>query len=866
MDFVLIVTLGQTDVSAVNRASRRRFQIHKDHQRRFHELCERGLRGEAPAIEVLSLRETRELRKADAALEYDRENRRFASGLSGGSASLDDASQIDCSGRSGPVVVCTPIIADLEEKIRELVAMGQLGAVRHVLLLTTRREAASNPQEPAAAGMVVARALVAAFDLKDSDVTEVAYLQAGDRNLYETDEAGQTHPCRAAARRIDSAIAGLRTRHPNAMAVIEDVGGIPGVPEVVAASCRYRFPKVRFVRITEQRDENVSAATVLVAPAESLEIRRRVAAMVRSGALVAAAAVWRRGRAHVASGTVAGLAPHRGARPQRRTAGRERHARGLGDRRGESAVLTLGPVLFSAIRVEESLRRGEWVVAIRETFAFYEAAENEILDRAVRRTDVSCFDWVRKRLYVSRLRPEVVKELPVKLRARRKPISQGDPRYRKKVLPALQGHVPKDASRVLQTFFKGISPAKALRMRPCTLRFPCGSWPRPGASWRERAVRQRWRFLTSPAVEAVLARPESRPARRQRPTRDCSRRWRQTWTTIRFANEARGVDVLRSTQICLHVSRPGSLLPWIGPALRAGGRPARGEVCRFSEQERIGRWEHCARVRTQRRLFLRPLVRARPAPRFPGPSRGARDRAPLGDVALLPYPGKRASRNGHPRRDHAGGPASPAIIDDLLRALADAGRAPGIGEDRVTFRLTRGGSALAALGLRTEDLPAAPRAVPGVVPRLGVGSTAPLFLQKRSRTARRLPGSCLRLPIWRSSRWTRSIAFCPPSRWDRAARGPQSAAAGGRASSLDRAHCYARSRSTAGQLAGRDSARRRARSGGRRRAPRATLTRKGTTGGGVYGNVPWALVLWGGLLHVGWHRVAVAGGWRLLLD
>ena len=242
---------------------------------------------------MLSLRETRELRKADAALEYDRENRRFASGLSGGAPSLDDASQIDCSGRSGPVVVCTPIIADLEEKIRELVAMGQLGAVRHVLLLTTRREAASNPQEPAAAGMVVARALVAAFDLKDSDVTEVAYLQAGDRNLYETDEAGQTHPCRAAARRIDSAIAGLRTRHPNAMAVIEDVGGIPGVPEVVAASCRYRFPKVRFVRITERRDENVSAATVLVAPAESLEIRRRVAAMVRSGALVAAAQlVW----------------------------------------------------------------------------------------------------------------------------------------------------------------------------------------------------------------------------------------------------------------------------------------------------------------------------------------------------------------------------------------------------------------------------------------------------------------------------------------------------------------------------------------------------------------------------------------------
>ena len=44
---------------------------------------------------------------------------------------------------------------------------------------------------------------------------------------------------------------------------------------------------------------------------------------------------------------------------------------------------------------------------------------------------------------------------------------------------------------------------------------------------------------------------------------------------------------------------------------------------------------------------------------------------------------------------------------------------------------------------------------------------------------------------------------------------------------------------------------------------------RGLSGGGVYGDVPLAFLpwmLWGGRLHVGPHRVAGAGGWRLVLD
>ena len=52
----------------------------------------------------------------------------------------------------------------------------------------------------------------------------------------------------------------------------------------------------------------------------------------------------------------------------------------------------------------------------------------------------------------------------------------------------------------------------------------------------------------------------------------------------------------------------------------------------------------------------------------------------------------------------------------------------------------------------------------------------------------------------------------------------------------------------------------------RRRQHRELL---GVVGGGRYGDVPLSLLswlLWGGRFHVGSHRIAGAGGWRLLLD
>ena len=50
---------------------------------------------------------------------------------------------------------------------------------------------------------------------------------------------------------------------------------------------------------------------------------------------------------------------------------------------------------------------------------------------------------------------------------------------------------------------------------------------------------------------------------------------------------------------------------------------------------------------------------------------------------------------------------------------------------------------------------------------------------------------------------------------------------------------------------------------------RALCQCRGGHSGGLYGDVPWSLVpwlLWGGRLHVGSHRIAGAGGWRLVLD
>jgi hypothetical protein len=44
---------------------------------------------------------------------------------------------------------------------------------------------------------------------------------------------------------------------------------------------------------------------------------------------------------------------------------------------------------------------------------------------------------------------------------------------------------------------------------------------------------------------------------------------------------------------------------------------------------------------------------------------------------------------------------------------------------------------------------------------------------------------------------------------------------------------------------------------------------EGASGGGVYADVPAALLpwlVWAGRFHVGAHRIAGAGGWRLVLD
>jgi hypothetical protein len=51
--------------------------------------------------------------------------------------------------------------------------------------------------------------------------------------------------------------------------------------------------------------------------------------------------------------------------------------------------------------------------------------------------------------------------------------------------------------------------------------------------------------------------------------------------------------------------------------------------------------------------------------------------------------------------------------------------------------------------------------------------------------------------------------------------------------------------------------------------PSSYKVNKAIVGGGVYADVPLSLLpwmLWAGRLHAGGHRVAGAGGWRLVLE
>lgn len=332
--------------------------------------------------------------------------------------------------------------------------------------------------------------------------------------------------------------------------------------------------------------------------------------------------------------------------------------------------------------------------------------------------------------------------------------------------------------------------------------------------------------------------------------------------------------IIAAHRLNLRLTRPGTLLPWLGPALR--GMVAwefKEQVCRHPTRERRQRWRHCTGCP---HLAECPYGQTYEPDLSPSLQQLLRDdQADLADDnEAIPPVGKRQvlPHDGEATRPLLLAPYFPVppiaqpglevplrltLIGSaarhsaaLLAALAEAGRR-GLGDDRVGFELFENGTQPDVFHLRPEDLPATPDALPGTLPRVGVGLTAPLFLTFRSqRDGRRRPVCRPQfIDLFRAALRSVSRLFACCDRplevnWDALKE------AAAKVCLLE--HCYEPF----------SQPHRSSRSGPQRQL-------QGVAGGGVYADVPMSLVpwlVWGGRLHVGTYRVHGAGGWRLVLD
>lgn len=396
-DFVLIVSLGRTDVQVVAdlEGRPRRVSLRNDSQRAFHAACERG----EIAWDIQPLLEPLPDEDKSLGFVYEPEQRvlrlRSESGVFLRRDALE-AFHIDCQNH---VRLCAPLLAKVCGHIRARQDQGTLGRALHVLLLTTDREAAQDNQgEPFAAARILRDKLAAALGLAPTAIEECVFLRAG--RIDEIDEAGQAHCRRDAVRALDAAIFRLAREHPRAHALVSTTGGLPITKAPIEEACRHRFEnRVFFTSAIEGPRNAARAPQRLLSPVESLNTRRRVRALARGGAFGSAAALsladlenfdpalepWRSWLADVAQVVEDGAPlPPVSAAWDGQSRMRERLVK----------IQQLGPVPLLAFRIENALRRDHLAAALREMFTLFDdVAVWQAVKNFFSEPNGSCIDW-----------------------------------------------------------------------------------------------------------------------------------------------------------------------------------------------------------------------------------------------------------------------------------------------------------------------------------------------------------------------------------------------------------------------------------------------------------------------------------------
>lgn len=306
------------------------------------------------------------------------------------------------------------------------------------------------------------------------------------------------------------------------------------------------------------------------------------------------------------------------------------------------------------------------------------------------------------------------------------------------------------------------------------------------------------------------------------------------------------LDVWETFRV-LRVARGGRLVPWLGPALRglAGGR-LRARACVLPVADQLGRWARCAGCPHMTACAYGSTFEPDPPPvRLPA---GWADVArPLVIAPTYPCPPVAHVGDEVPVRVTFVGPAAAGHAAAFWDALRVGGADPmlGLGEDRVLFDVLPAGPG------RTEavELPADPAAVGGVAARVRVELTGPLVLNTAG-------------PDGGRRRLVERPGFADLVRAGLRVLGPLFRCFG---SPLPE-DAFGRVK---GLASGVPTVGAEWRVVGQAKSSHRTGDRwevRGVVGWAEYGPLPAGLLpwlVWAGRLHVGTHRVAGAGGWKV---
>jgi hypothetical protein len=301
--------------------------------------------------------------------------------------------------------------------------------------------------------------------------------------------------------------------------------------------------------------------------------------------------------------------------------------------------------------------------------------------------------------------------------------------------------------------------------------------------------------------------------------------------------------IVEHRRVIIEFQSPGRLVPWLGPALR--GVTAfryRAAECQQPQDTWQTTWKYCrgcvhnqecgygqtfepdAVLHGQIQDAVRPLVIS---PAFPAPlAASAGAQLPVEFTAI--------------------GSQAIAALPALMRAVENAGQHDGLGPDRVGFTVVQPAGLRERRVILASDLPMQAADTP-VVKNVTLSLTGPLFLRKRSRgnDGRRVGVPTLRHLMQASIRAARAFlgvhAICP----------------GQVHRDLD-ALCSTIEPETSAVIPFLQQ------KASHRSSQRFGV--EGVTGWWRFAELPACLMPWlqlGGLLHVGGHRIAGAGGWRL---